>query len=130
MSQRILIIDDDDDTLEMLELVLQDTGYGTVRHADHATAYDRIREARPDLVITDLMDGSALVGWNTLMAASLDPDTREIPVLLMSCNTVYLRNNCQYLHERGCDTLAKPFCLEQLLAKVVAAVGEAPQVAR
>jgi DNA-binding response OmpR family regulator len=125
MSQRILIIDDDDDTLDLLELVLLDAGYDALGHADHATAYDRIRAVHPDLIITDLMDGSALVGWNTLMAASLDPDTREIPVLLMSCNTAYLRNNCQYLHERGCDSLEKPFCLEQLLAKVSAALGEA-----
>ena len=95
MRQHILIIDDDDETLEMLELVLQDAGYDTVGHTDHATAYDRIQAVHPDLVITDLMDGSALVGWNTLMAASLDPDTREIPVLLMSCNTAYLSTGNQ-----------------------------------
>ena len=125
MSQCILIIDDDDDTLEMLELVLQDAGYAPIGHADHATGYACIRVLHPDLIITDLMDGPAVAGWNTLMAASLDPDTREIPVLLISSNHYYLRNNRQYLHERGCDSLEKPFCLEQLLAKVVAAIGEA-----
>ncbi|HSH81575.1 MAG TPA: response regulator [Herpetosiphonaceae bacterium] len=125
MSQRILVIDDHESTRELLELVLQEAGYETIGHADHATAYDWIREVHPDLVITDLMDGPWIMGCNTLMLARLDPTTREIPGLLMSSNTNYLREHRQYLRERGCETLEKPFTLEQLLAKVVAAVGVA-----
>jgi len=126
MSQCILVIDDHDDTRDLIELVLQDAGYKTIGHADHATAYDRIREILPDLVITDLMDGALIMGCNTLQLVQLDPTTREIPALLVSSNTNYLREHRQYLRERGVDTLNKPFTLEQLLDKVVAAVGVAP----
>jgi len=128
MTPLVLVIDDDPVTLELIELVLQQDGYRTHGHADHATAYELIRELRPDLVITDLMYGACVMGCNTLMLAWLDPQTRDIPVLLMSSNTDYLRKNRQYLRERGCDTLEKPFSLEQLLAKVVAAVGESTDV--
>ena len=130
MNQHILVIDDDESTRELLELVLQEAGYQTVGHADHATAYERIREVQPDLVITDLMDGGWIMGCNTLMLARLDPTTRAIPALLVSSHTPFLREHRQYLRERGCDTLEKPFTLEQLLAKVVAAVGDAPEVVR
>ncbi len=95
----------------------------TVEHAYHVTAYARIRKVHPDLAITDLMDGPVVAGWNTLVAASLDPETRDIPVILMSSNTDYLRNNHQYLTERGCDTLEKPFFPQQVVAKVTAAIG-------
>ncbi|HSH81559.1 MAG TPA: response regulator [Herpetosiphonaceae bacterium] len=122
------MIDDHDDTREIIELVLQDAGYETIGHGDHATAYDRVRELLPDLVITDLMDGGWIVGCNTLQLARLDPATREIPALLISSNTPFLREHDQYLQERGVDTLEKPFTLEQLLAKVVAALGVAPAV--
>ncbi len=125
MSPRVLVIDDHDETRELIELVLQDAGYRTFGHADHATAYERIREIQPDLVITDLMDGAWIMGCNTLQLARLDPRTREIPALLISSNAVFLREHRQYLRERGCDTLDKPFTLEQLLAKVTAALGVA-----
>ncbi len=123
MSQRILVIDDHESTRELLEVVLQDAGYQAIGHAEHATAYERIREVLPDLVITDLMDGAWITGCNTLMLARLDPATHAIPALLVSSNGPFLREHRQYLRERGCDTLEKPFTLEQLLAKVAAALG-------
>ena len=125
MRQRILVIDDHASIRELLEVVLQDAGYETIGHADHATAYERIREVLPALVITDLMDGVMLTGCNTLQLARLDPTTRAIPGLLISSNAPFLREHRQYLRERGCDTLEKPFTLEQLLDKVAAAVGVA-----
>ena len=128
MSQCILVIDDHESTRELIELALQHAGYETIGHADHATAYDRLREVRPDLVITHLMQGAEPRGWNTLLLASVDPDTRAIPAILMSSRIDFLRKNRLYFIERRCDTLEKPFTLEELLAKVSAALGEAPVV--
>ena len=128
MSTCILIIDDNDDIVKLLERVLQRTGYHTVGHTDHATAYERIREVHPELILTDLMAGPTLAGWHTLMAASLDPETCAIPAILMSSNTgflSFLSKNQTYLTERGYSTLEKPFTLEQLVATVVAAIGMA-----
>ncbi|CAA9282462.1 MAG: hypothetical protein AVDCRST_MAG26-3479 [uncultured Chloroflexia bacterium] len=130
MTQRILVIEDHEGTREMVETVLEGAGYETVGHADHTTAHEQIREVHPDLIIADLMQGSLMRGWNTLLAATLDPDTREIPVLLMSVNQDYLRDNRQYLREHGCDTLEKPFHPAQLVTKVRAALGDAPQPVR
>lgn len=125
MPKLILVIDDDDGLREVLELMLQLAGYRTAGHADHTTGYERIREVRPDFVICDLMNGYVPAGWNTLLLASFDPDTRDIPVMLISANTHYLRCNREYLNERGCDTLEKPFTVDALLAHVAAAIGPA-----
>lgn len=55
MSQKILVVDDDDALREMVGLVLQAAGYDTVFAADGLEAVAVFSQTQPDLVLLDLM---------------------------------------------------------------------------
>ncbi|NNU34298.1 response regulator [Mucilaginibacter sp. S1162] len=56
--QRILAVDDDKDILEVLQLILEDSGYEVETLADGNLLFDRIQKQQPDLIILDIMLGN------------------------------------------------------------------------
>ena len=55
MSNKILVVDDDDALREMVGLVLNAAGYHTVFAADGLSAVDVFKSEEPDLVLLDIM---------------------------------------------------------------------------
>ncbi|MFM1957763.1 MAG: hypothetical protein RI929_126 [Actinomycetota bacterium] len=55
MSNKILVVDDDDALREMVGLVLNAAGYETVFAADGLSAVDVFKKEEPDLVLLDIM---------------------------------------------------------------------------
>lgn len=82
-GKRILVVDDTADLLKSIVQVLAMEGYETMAAVNGQDAVDKVREAVPDLVITDLlmpvMDGYTLI--ETLKANTL---WRNIPVIVFS----------------------------------------------
>ncbi len=78
----ILVVDDEFGIGELLEAVLLDDGHRVITAMNGRHALERIAEARPDLVISDLMmpvmDGGAL-----RQAMLNNPDLSTIPFILM-----------------------------------------------
>jgi len=78
----ILVVDDEFGIGELLEALLQDDGHRVMTAMNGRHALERMGEARPDLVISDLMmpvmDGAAL-----LRAMREHADTKDIPFMLM-----------------------------------------------
>jgi DNA-binding response OmpR family regulator len=64
MSKKILIIDDDPDILEILSLILVESGYEVRMLSCGDTVFDDIKDFRPDLILMDIMlagmDGRAI----------------------------------------------------------------------
>jgi Amt family ammonium transporter len=81
----ILIVDDEPDVLFLLRLTLETAGYAVAEAAHGAEALAAIREARPTLLLTDLMmpvmDGRELI--RQVRAA---PETADLPIMLLSAN--------------------------------------------
>ena len=79
-SQKVVIVNGNNVTLELLETVLEAGHYNVVfvEAAEHA--YSQIKRVRPNLVIlcVQLED---MNGFQVLSMLKLDPDTRDIPVL-------------------------------------------------
>lgn len=78
----ILVVDDEFGISELLEALLTDEGHRVLTATNGRQALERMTEARPDLVISDLMmpvmDGAALL--HSMRERS---DWREIPFVLM-----------------------------------------------
>jgi len=53
-SKQILVVDDDSSLRSVMKMQLEEAGYQVSLAADGAEAYNLIREARPQLVISDL----------------------------------------------------------------------------
>jgi CheY-like chemotaxis protein len=80
---RLLVVDDDEATTYVLKGVLIGRGYSVMLAHDHQEALRLARERHPDLILMDVrmpqVDGLQLTD-----ILHHDPETREIPVLVLS----------------------------------------------
>jgi len=79
----ILVIDDDTAVLELAQRQLVKQGFSVVTARSGPEGIGLAKEVRPAVITLDiLMPG--MDGWQVLSALKADPDTMEIPVILMS----------------------------------------------
>ncbi|MGH2366782.1 MAG: response regulator transcription factor [Chloroflexota bacterium] len=111
----IMLVEDDRHVAALLMDILQSGGY-TVRHAGTgAAAMSLLDEARPDLIILDLMlpDADGLVLCADLRARA------AVPIVVCSATPVK-RDSILALKLGADDFIAKPFAVDELLARVAA----------
>ncbi|MDD4254317.1 MAG: response regulator [Methanofollis sp.] len=83
MGRRILVVDDDRPTLEMVSLLLERGGYEPVVSGNAAEALGIARVSRPDLILLDVLM-EPLNGWEFLDALLADPALSSLPVMLFT----------------------------------------------
>jgi DNA-binding response OmpR family regulator len=100
MMRKILAVDDDNDILEVLRFVLEDSGYEVETLSDGRYLFDKIKSNSPDLILLDIMLGN------------LD-GTHDIPVILISAS----HNIADSITRKGAPNafIAKPFDIDVLL---------------
>lgn len=87
---KILIIDDDPDIVLAVRLSLQNAGHEVLDACSSDTGLRLMETARPDLIILDVMMGTATEGFQTaLKLRSPDPSSpllsyRHIPILMLT----------------------------------------------
>jgi CheY-like chemotaxis protein len=82
----ILIAEDDDAIRDTLTELLEEEGYRVVTARNGAEALARLPALpRPCLMVLDLMM-PVMSGWELLRHLRADPDTAEIPVLVLSAS--------------------------------------------
>ena len=110
----ILIAEDDRAVREAVERAISFEGYDVITARDGSEALQRVLNERPDLVVLDVMmpivDG--LEACKRLRAAGND-----VPVLMLTARTE-VSDRVAGLDAGADDYLAKPFALEELLARM------------
>jgi two-component system response regulator MprA len=111
---RILVADDDPAVRDSLRRSLAFNGYEVSTASDGQEAFDLVRDSRPDLLLLDvnmpILDG--LETCRRLRAAGDD-----LPVLMLTAR-VEVGDRVLGLDVGADDYLAKPFALEELLARI------------
>ena len=113
--RKILAVDDDKDILEVLQFILEDSGFEVETLSDGKLLLDKLTETTPDLILLDIMLGS-LDGRDLCKEVKSNPATADIPVILLSAT-----HDINYAkHQVGCPDafVAKPFDIEQLLQAI------------
>lgn len=83
MDKRVLLIEDEPNLIEAIRFILIRDGWAVQTHSDGATAIARIREARPDVLVLDVMlPGRS--GFDILDELRADPDFAALPVLMLT----------------------------------------------
>ncbi len=112
----ILIIEDDEQTRENLELILEMEEF-TVRSApDGAAGLARAREQRPDLVICDVSMPN-VDGHDVLRELRGDPKTADIPFIFLTARGERADQRAG-MNLGADDYLCKPLDAEDLLAAI------------
>lgn len=114
----MLVVDDEPMVRETLGQVLADEGYVVDLAVDGETALERVRAARPDAILLDLMM-PGMNGRQFLQALRDIPEYSGVPVLIMTA-VHGLNVNLQTLG--ASEVVEKPFNVDELLNKVALAV--------
>ena len=114
MPMRILVLDDDEETRELVGHALQREGYGVVLVPSPESAQKALDNARFDVVVLDVMLGQQS---GLELCTQLRRDGMETPILFLSARGT-VRARVEGLDAGGDDYLAKPFALRELLARV------------
>ena len=113
---KILVIDDDSDTLRIVHTALRRGRYQVILARSGPEGIEKAKAEKPDLVLTDLaMPG--FTGIDVIATLRHDPMTAHLPIVVISA---YLdRSFSQTATQAGYDgCLAKPFSSTQLLQEV------------
>ena len=83
MNHRVLVVDDDMPTLEVMELILRKIGCVPLVAENGWDAMQMIKDHMPELVLMDVMM-SPLNGWDLLELMVRDPELQNVPVILFT----------------------------------------------
>ncbi len=86
MAEKILIVDDDFETISFLSLMLTRQGYQVVSAKSGAEGLNSARKERPDLVILDVMMPD-MDGFEVARKLRGSPDTSAIPILMFTAKS-------------------------------------------
>ena len=113
--RRILAVDDDHDILEVLQFILEDSGYKVDTLSDGHKLMDTIRDKHPDLILLDIMLGN-MDGRELCKAVKKQSEMHDIPVIMISAS----HNISSTLNQVGApnDFVAKPFDINVLLNSI------------
>ncbi|MEH2207104.1 MAG: ATP-binding protein [Nostoc sp.] len=114
---RILLADDNADMRHYMRHLLNQQ-YEVEVVSDGVAALAAIPQQMPDLVLTDVMM-PRLDGFGLLQALRANPDTQQIPIILLSARAGE-ESRIEGLAAGADDYLIKPFSARELLARVEA----------
>ena len=120
MSEKILIIDDDLDTLSLVGLMLQRQGYQISAATNGQQGLDKAFEEDPDLILLDVMMPD-MDGIATFKALQAHPETEQIPVILLTAKAQTSEKR-QFNDLGVCGVITKPFNsldLPEQIAKIL-----------
>lgn len=118
MAQRILVIDDTQEILDLLHTILEKHGYEVHEARYIFEDLHEIEQLHPDLIILDFMIGKQNEGWHMLQALKTYQPTASIPVMITSVALSLAREQQNYFQQRNIPSLPKPFDVDYLLQTV------------
>jgi two-component system, cell cycle response regulator DivK len=115
-ARKILLIEDNEMSRDMLSRRLERQGYAVVSAQDGSEGVRLAREEHPDLILMDL-SLPVLDGWGASQRLKSDEATRSIPVIALTAHA--MAGDEARARAAGCDDFdTKPVDLSRLLAKI------------
>ena len=115
MSQKILVVDDDDALREMVGLVLAGAGYEPAFAADGLSAITAFEESHPDLVLLDIM----LPGQSGIEVCEQIRATSGVPIIMLTAKGE-TEDVVRGLEAGADDYVVKPHNGAELIARIKA----------
>lgn len=83
MAARVLLIEDNRPSLELMSYLLQAFGHTPLEASNGIEGLEAMRRERPDLVLCDI-DLPRLDGYSLAARAKADPEIRDIPLVAVT----------------------------------------------
>jgi len=120
-AKRVLVVDDDVKTVELVKLYLNRDGYKVITAYDGVEALHLARESHPDLIVLDLM----LPGMDGLEVCRTIREESDVPIIMLTARTTD-QDKLTGLSLGADDYVTKPFSPRELAARVRAVLRRIP----
>ena len=120
-GKRVLVVDDDVKTVELVKLYLNRDGYRVFTAYDGVEALRLARESHPDLIVLDLM----LPGIDGLQVCRTLRNESDVPIIMLTAKTTD-QDKLTGLDLGADDYVTKPFSPKELAARVRAVLRRLP----
>jgi len=116
VKQKILIVDDDPDILDVLKITLEDEGYEITEACDGQEALGIIKKNAPDLLITDLKMPK-MAGDKLCKILKEDILVQHMPIIMLTGKSE-VSDKVSGIDAGADDYIVKPFEPQELIARV------------
>ena len=124
MHGNILVVDDEPDQLELLQTILNDSGFSTVTATNGLEALKKISRSLPDLIIVD-GNMPQMNGFAFCESLRKDSAAADVPVIMLTGLSGHLSRLNGLLHGASAY-ITKPYKNSDLIGKVRELLKEAP----
>ena len=121
MAEKILLVEDEEKLARMVELELRYEGYQVEKAFDGRTGLERALSGEHDLILLDIML-PALSGMEVLRRLRRES---QVPVIMLTARDTVV-DKVAGLDSGADDYITKPFAIEELLARIRAALRKHP----
>ena len=127
MNERILVVDDNADSVTIMRTILESHGYQVIAAGNGAEALEQVRKEKPDVVLLDVMMPQ-MSGMEVLQQIKEEAATGRLPVILVTART--RDDDVLSGYQFGADYyITKPFTPKQLLYGINLVLGKGESVA-
>ncbi len=116
MAEKILIVDDDIDSLKLIGLMLQRHGYEVVATSAGEQTFPKAINEHPDLIILDVMMPE-MDGYEVTKQLRSDERTQDIPIIMFTAKTL-IDDKVKAFELGADDYLTKPTHPAELASRV------------
>lgn len=124
MAEKILVVDDDIDSLKLIGLMLQRHGYDVIAANTGKQALTKATGEQPNLIILDVMMPD-MSGYEVCRRLRADADTKAIPIIMFTAKTL-IDDKVAGFEAGADDYLTKPTHPAELASRVRAILARNP----
>ena len=84
VAAKLLVVDDDRDFVDVTRAILTKAGYAVERASNGEEAFKIMKQAKPDMVLLDVMMTTPLEGVSVARQMAADPVLKSVPIVMIS----------------------------------------------
>ena len=119
-TKKVLVVDDEPDTLELVKLVLESGGFEVILANNGMEALAEIEKIKPDIVLLDIMMPD-MDGWDVFR--KIKERNPDIPIAILTAKAQNIDKLLGLHVLKADDYITKPFGKNELIGKVKKLTG-------
>jgi phosphate regulon transcriptional regulator PhoB len=116
VQKKILVVDDEKDIVDLISYNLEQEGFAVIKAYDGQMAWERVKTAKLDLVVLDLMI-PGIHGLEVCKLIRRDAATETLPIIMLTAKSDQV-DKILGLELGADDYVTKPFNVRELIARI------------